>query len=120
MKKTLKRNDRLKSAKIWMKIYPGKNLIKGYANKYAVDKITAIKELRMIGVEISREYEKQLVNAIERNKLNKLSKKDTENELNAFSEFSEDENYAMVIGYTSNGVPYGITFDELNQINNKS
>ncbi|MCG6191499.1 hypothetical protein [Maribellus maritimus] len=42
-----------------------KSVVKGYSKKYPVDKLCAIKELRMIGVDISEEYEKQLINSME-------------------------------------------------------
>ena len=59
MKITPKRERRLCSAKNWIKTYSGNNIVKGYSKKYSVDKLCAFKELRMIGVEISEEYEKQ-------------------------------------------------------------
>jgi predicted membrane metal-binding protein len=120
MKKTLKREKRLSSAKSWIKTYSGKNLIKGYSKKYSVDKLCAVKELRMIGVEISEEYEKQLVSSIEALRQQRLSfKKKREDELNAICGFESDENFAMIIGYTSGGFPYGVTYDEMEEINNE-
>lgn len=84
MKKTLKREFRLRSAKSWIKTNSGNNVIKGYLKKYSVDKLCAVKELRMIGVEILEEYEMQLINSIEALKKQRLSfKKKREDELNA-------------------------------------
>ena len=59
MRNTPKREKRLSSAKNWIKTYSGQNIVKGYSKKYSVYKLCAIKELRMIGVEISEEYERQ-------------------------------------------------------------
>ena len=74
----------------------------------------------MIGVKISEEYENQLRKSLESLKQQRLSfKKKRENELNALCEFESDENFAMILGYTSGGFPYGVTHEEMEQINNE-
>jgi hypothetical protein len=117
MKKAPDRKYRLQSAKDWIKTYSGNSIVKGYSKKYFVDKICAVKELRLLGVEISDEYESQLRQSLESLKQQRLSfKKKRENELNAFCEFESDENFAMIIGYTSGGYPYGVTHEEMEKI----
>ncbi len=117
MKKAPDRKYRLQSAKDWIKTYSGNNIVKGYSKKYSVDKLCAVKELRLLGVEISDEYERQLRQSLESLKLQRLSfKKKRENELYACCEFESDENFAIIIGYTSGGYPYGVTHEEMEQI----
>ncbi len=114
MKKTPKRENSLRYAKNWIKTYSGNNIVKGYSKKYSVNKLCAVKELRMIGVEISEEYERQLINSLEALKQQRLSfKKKREDNLNALCEFESDENFAMIIGYTNGGFPYGVTHEEI-------
>ncbi len=31
-------------------------------------------------------------------------------------EFDSDENFALIVGYTSGGAPYGLTHEEMNEI----
>jgi hypothetical protein len=120
MKKTPKREYRLSSARSWIKSYSGNNVVKGYSKKYAVDKLCAVRELRMIGVEISEEYEKQLINSMEAHRQQRLSfKKKREDKLNALCGFESDENFAMILGFTSGGFPYGVTLEEMEKINNE-
>jgi ribosomal protein L34E len=117
MKQTLKREHRLRSAKDWLKTCSGNNVVKGYSKKYSVNKLCAIKELRMIGIEISEEYERQLINSMEALKQQRLSfKKKREDEINASCGFESDENFAMIIGYTSGGFSYGVTHEEMEEI----
>lgn len=117
MKQTLKREHRLRSAKDWLKTYSGNNVVKGYSKKYSVNKFCAIKELRMIGIEISEEYERQLINSMEALKQQRLSfKKKREDEINASCGFESDENFAIIIGYTSGGFSYGVTHEEMEEI----
>lgn len=117
MKKTIKREYRIRSAKDWIKSYSGNNVVNGYSKKYSVDKLCAIKELRMIGVEISDEYEKQLINSLEALRQQRFFfKKKREDELNSLYEIESDENFAMIIGYTSGGFPYGVTHEVFEEI----
>ena len=121
MKTTTKRENRLRSAKSWIKTYSGKNIVKGYSKKYSVDKLCAVKELRMIGVEISDEYEKQLINSMEALRQQRLLiKKKRDDKLNELSGFESDDNFAVIIGYTSGGYPYGLTYEEMEQISNET
>jgi ribosomal protein L34E len=121
MRKTLKREYRLRSAKDWIKTYSGNNVVKGYSKKYSVNKLCAVKELRMIGFEISEEYENQLRKSLEWLKQQRLSlKKKREDELNALCGFESDENFAMILGYTSGGFSYGVTYEEMEEIKSKN
>ena len=120
MKRTPKREYRLRSAKNWIKTYSGNYIVKGYSKKYSVAKLCAVKELRMIGVDISEEYENQLRQSLKSLRQQRLSfKKNQEDELNASCEFESDENFAMILGYTSGGFPYGVTHEEMGQINSE-
>jgi predicted membrane metal-binding protein len=120
MKKTLKRDIRLSSAKNWIKTYSGNNLVKGYSKKYSIDKLCAVKEIRILGVEISEEYEKQLIHSMEALRQQRhLFKEKREDELNPFGGFDRDENFAMIMGYTSGGIPYGVTHEEMDKIINE-
>ncbi|PKG42857.1 hypothetical protein CXF67_08055 [Psychroflexus sp. MES1-P1E] len=72
-----------------------------------------VKELRMIGNEISEEYERSLMNSMEALRQQRLSfKKKREDELNTVYEFENDENFTLIIGYTNGGFPYGLTHEE--------
>jgi hypothetical protein len=120
MRKAPKRESRLRSAKEWIKAYSGNNRVKAYSKKYSVDKLCAVKELRIIGVEISEEYENQLRKSLESLKQQRLSfKKKRENELNALSELESDENFAIILGYTSGGFPYRVKHEEMEELNNE-
>lgn len=119
--KNLKRACRLRSAKNWIKTYSGNNIVKGYSKKYAVVKLCAVKELRMIGFEISEEYENRIQKSLESRKQHRLSlKKKREDELNAVCGFESDEYFAMILGYTSGGFPYGLTHEEMEEIKSET
>ena len=121
MRKTLKREYRLRSANDWIKTYSGKNIVKGYSKKYSVDKLCAIKELAMIGFKISEEYENQLRQSLESLNKQRLSlKKKREDELNALCSFESDENFAIILGFTSGGFPYGVTHEEMEEIKSEN
>jgi ribosomal protein L34E len=113
VKKNTQKEYRIRSAKSWIKTYSGNNVVKAYSKKYAVNKLCTVKELRLIGIEISSEYEISLMNSMEALRQQRLSYKNKkEDSLNTVYEFESDENFSLIIGYTSGGFPYGLTHQE--------
>jgi hypothetical protein len=110
-KKRLKKPARLERAKQWVKTYSGKRIVHGYAKHFGVDKLCAVKELRMIGIEVSDQYEKQLRHSLELLKTEKERKK----EQRAEARETSDDGFAWIAGYTSWGFPYGITYEEMEE-----
>ncbi len=112
-RKRYKRNQRLESAKKWLIDYSGKHIVKGYAKWYGVDLLCAITELRMIGVQISEEYEILVKQSIEaKSKAKRLKEKKAKEQQESFEGFSDDR-FAYIAGYTSNGFPFGVTHEEM-------
>ncbi len=87
-----------------MKSYNGRNIISGYAKWFGVDKICAIIELKIVGYPISEDLEKHIRTSL---KAKKKKKKEV-----PIMGWESDENFAMIMGYTSGGAPYGITYEE--------
>ena len=110
------RKKRLAVAKGWMQTYEGKYLIKGYIRRYKVDILCAIVELRMLGVEISEEYEHQVKQSVEGNRRAKELKKQQRVEADYLADYV-DEGFYFVSGYTSGGAPYGLTWEQMDAIN---
>lgn len=111
--KRLKREGRLQAAKHWLPKYDGTNIIKGYSKHFGISKVCSALELRMLGYEISEDYLEQLkADEVRRQKLKEQKKR--EKELERQDDFFEhsDETFYFIAGYTSNGVPYGLTWDE--------
>jgi len=117
MKKALKRSVRLPKAKLWLEIYSGKNIVRGYAKKFAVDKLCAVIELKMLGVDIPEAEEEQVKKAIENKRIQSLKLKQKRQEkLLKGDEYlfpESDYYYAYIAGCTSNGVPFGITHEQM-------
>lgn len=63
-RKRMRRAVRLMSAATWLPRYSGKDVVKGYSRWYAVDLVCAIRELRMLGVQISAEREERVRRSI--------------------------------------------------------
>jgi len=54
------RPARLQAARAWLAGFGGKKLVRSYARWFGVDLLCAVKELRMLGVELDPEYVLQL------------------------------------------------------------
>ena len=111
-RKRLKRNQRLHNAKIkWLPTAVGKNLAKSYAKWYGVDLQCAITELELLGKTFSMHYKEQVKKAIE-HKANENRKRKQEKEKHLDYPLDYDETFSYIAGYTENGVPFGITYEE--------
>jgi len=108
-RKRLSRSSRLAAAKTWIPTYNGKNLLRGYRKYFGVDFVCAIKELEILGYETNSEYIKQLQQSADGRRRAKEIKGRTLLETSDCS----DENFYYIIGYTSGGASFGITYEEM-------
>ena len=109
-RKRMKREARLQSASHWIPTYAGKNLlVRGYARWFGVDLLCAVKELRMLGVEVSADYEAKLRATMQARQSRRWPAPQAEQEP---WPLECDEFHAFIAGYTSGGFSYGITWEE--------
>lgn len=109
-RKRYNRNARLQNAKKWAEQYDGKNIAKGYSNWFGVDLICAITELEMLGYKFKQSYKEQVEKSLiarQKQKENRKRKEVIEN--------YEDDTFYFIAGYTSNGVPFGIKREEMEE-----
>ena len=112
-RKRFKREQRLASAKSWLPTYEGKNIFRGYRKHYDVDWPTALRELEMLGVEVDPAYREQVLRTVqEQAEARKRKRLEKAAELESMSGIEQDDYFAYIIGYTSGGAPYGITWEE--------
>jgi hypothetical protein len=115
--KRMKREGRLQAAPKWIAAYNGKSLIKGYCKHFNVNVGCALEELRTLGVKLD---DKLVANA-RRGEMDKLqqrkaakAKRKEKRELKLAAGVGSNHDFAAIIGYTSWGFPYGITWEEYN------
>lgn len=113
--KSMNRERRLQVAPRWLAAYEGSNLIRSYRKRYGVDWLCAITELQLLGVELDPVHVAQLRRTVEEQA---KQKRRLEPQQTAIDEqwaqwypYAEGE-YYFVAGHTSNGVPYGVTWEE--------
>lgn len=116
--KRLKRKDRLEAGKAWLPKYTGNNAVIGYSKHFGVNKLCAALELQMLGYQIPKEQleklkaeEMRIQKTAEKRKLMKKSE-------NNDDIHDSDETFYYIAGYTSNGTPYGLTWDEVKNSSN--
>ena len=99
----------------WVANYTGKNIIKGYSKWFAVDLLAAITELRLLGVQIESESEESIKAAIATRAESRRRQREASARKKAGDEerwIKSDDTFACIVGYTSGGAPYGITWEE--------
>ncbi|PFO01226.1 hypothetical protein COJ85_17570 [Bacillus sp. AFS076308] len=110
-RKLYNRRDCLQNAKKWAEQNNGNNLAKRYSNWFGVDLYCAIIELKMLVYKFKQSYKEQVKKSLEaRQKQKKKWKLDKEQ----VEDFGEDMFY-FVAGYTENGVPFGLTREEMEE-----
>ena len=115
------RERRLAKAPDWAVTHRGKpaNMLKKYRKYFAVDWECAISELTELGVEFDDAYLARLRETIsqefqEEKKHTPISRL----EFDAYHGIApdSDENFAYIAGYTSGGAPFGVTWEEWEEI----
>lgn len=115
------RERRLSLAPEWTCSYRGKrnNMVKKYCKTFNVDWECAIKELEELGVQHDPDYLAELRKTFssqlkDENLYNPISRL----EFDAYHgiEPESDENFAYIAGYTSGGFPFGVTWEEWEEI----
>jgi hypothetical protein len=110
-RKKYNRHARLQNAKKWSEQYTGKNIAKGYSNWFGVDIICAITELEMLGYKFKKSYKDWVHQSlIDKQKQKEIRERKNEEQI------YEDGTFFYITGFTSNGFPYGITIEELENI----
>ena len=111
----MNRRQRLRSAQNtdWVNRFEGKRIVRGYRKRFGVDPLCAITELRMLGVHISQDYEEQARRSVEDAAEARRKRKAEHKELDTPDAILEcDENFSSIAGYTSGGMPYGVTWEQ--------
>ena len=117
-RKSFKQDQRLQAAKNWLPTYDGKNIFRGYRKRYGVDWPTALRELEMLGVEVDPAYREQVLRTVqELAEARKRRRLEKAAELETMMGIEQDDYFAFIVGYTPGGAPYGITWEEWEQLN---
>ena len=107
LKRTRPKAQRLQMARHWIPTYNGTKIVKGYKKKFAVDTMTAIRDLQELGIQFEPEYI-SAVEASEKHRLMKLQEKKQErlaeqheieglyDELGIWSGIHDEESYDSI------------------------
>lgn len=113
-RKRMNRAARLQAAEQWIKTYTGRDIVKGYAKWFEEDEVCAIIELRMLGFEISEDRLNKANEKIADKAEARRKRKEQQQESEALYNDC-DGNFYYIAGYTSNGVPFGITWEQMGE-----
>ena len=112
----MKREARLHSAKHWITKYDGKNIVRSYAKWYGVDLLCSILELRILGVHVDENYEANVRRSIETKAEQRTQRRLARKEEKFYDLYPDsDDTFAYIVGHTSWGFPYGVTWEEIGE-----
>jgi len=111
----MKRGARLSSARRWLATQKNRTpvqIAKSYRERYGVDWPCAIHELALLGVSIDPGRVEQLNRSSDGHHQARARRKAARNlSPNSFGG-DPDDSFAYIAGYTENGIPFGVTWDE--------
>jgi hypothetical protein len=88
-KRTRPKEQRLNMAKQWIPTYNGQKIVKGYKKKFAVDTLTAISDLKELGIEFTPEY----IAAVEAGEKHRLLQRQQEKQEKLMEQHTIEELY---------------------------
>jgi hypothetical protein len=109
----MKRPQRLESARSWLETYEGDKVVKAYRKRYGVSFECAFTELELLGIPIDPAYKERVLESVAAQAAAKRRKKVEEKaEQERLLGIESDDRFAFIVGYTSGGAPYGLTWEE--------
>ncbi len=125
-KNIMKFSERKEKAEKWVLEYDGTlyggDIIKAYRKKFAVDRMKAVAELRMLGISLTKEQIEreqaavkvhQDIQKAKKAKRKKLRKQHKMQKSESVDYAQQDDRFYYIAGYTSGGAPYGVTWEEM-------
>ena len=118
-KKRMRFEERRSKAEKWVAGYEGERgnaIIKAYRKKFAVDRLKALEELQMLGLTFTQaeiEREQLAVMAYQKQQQAKNAKHKREKQEGSTVNDFQDEHFYFIVGHTSGGAPYGVTWEEM-------
>jgi hypothetical protein len=112
----MNRGARLSSARRWLATQKNRTpvqIAKSYRKRYGVDWPCAIRELALLGVSIDPGWVEELNRSLDGHRQARARRKAARIlDPNSFGGDS-DSSFAYIAGYTENGIPFGVTWDEI-------
>ena len=111
--KSERRAERLRKGRQWVAAYEGSHIVRAYSDRFKVDVLCAMDDLGKIGALDPEKLEIMKQAEIQRREIRRQERE--KRRLQAFYDSFpvSDDRFYCVMGYTSGGAPYGVTWEEM-------
>ena len=114
--KSERRAERLRKGQMWVVAYEGNHIVRDYSRQFKVDALCAMDDVGKIGA-----IAPEKLAAMKLAEIQRREKWKKEREKRRLQEFYDsfpvsDNRFFCIIGYTSGGAPYGVTWEEMGVI----
>ncbi len=107
------RQARLRKGRQWVLTYEGSHIVRDYRKRFNVDNTCAVKDLSEIGA-LSPEKRAEMQQAERLRLAQKHREREQTMEECLAERFPDsDDHFFYIVGYTSGGAPYGVTWEEM-------
>jgi len=107
-RKRFNQKQRLATVRSCLQSYTEDKVARAYRKYFGVDWETTFRELEMLGIQFPADYKETVLK-------NLVSLAETKKQKLALENPDQDERFAFIVGYTSGGAPYGLTWNEWEQ-----
>lgn len=115
-RKRYNQKTRLQRAQDWLSLYKGKNIVRGYSKWFGVDLVCAMKELEMLGHKIDEQVKQQIKQSLEDQQNHRKRQVEKKQKQQDIAWKKGNETFSFICGYTSNGFPFPITYEEMDRM----
>lgn len=116
--KGLPKRERLLKAEEWIEKFEGENIVKAYSKCVGLNLKNSMNELKSLGVKISPDDRTKVQQWVETKRRKREKRKENKEYEQFLMEYEgdSDEIFSFIAGYTSGGAPYGITYEEMEEM----
>jgi len=115
----MNRAGRLQSARHWLATQKSRTpvqIAKSYRKRYGVDWQCAIRELGVLGVRLDAAWMEQLQRILEGARRTHRQRREAKEASVSGDPADSNETFAYIAGYTPNGLPFGVTWEEWREL----
>jgi hypothetical protein len=108
----MNRGSRLQAARTWLAQFRGEHIARAYSRWFGVDRISAIRELCALGVQLDPGYVQAVERRYSEKSRSKQSRQNERPDSHGTYGVDFDEHFAFIAGHTEGDAPFGVRWEE--------
>lgn len=111
----MKRAGRLQATRKWLAEFRGEHVARAYSRWFGVDRLCAILELRMLGVQLDPDYVGAVETTYRQTSRRESKRARQRDDPHGTYGIDHDDQFAFIAGHTEGGAAYGVMWEQWNE-----